>query len=55
MKTVIRLADGLSPREIADERSVSIHTVRNQKKSAMTKMGVRSQIEVGRLVEALRR
>lgn len=55
MKTVVRLADGLSPREIADERSVSIHTVRNQKKSAMTKMGVRSQIEVGRLVEALRR
>ena len=55
MKTVIRLADGLSPREIADERSVSIHTVRNQKKSAMTKMGVRSQIEIGRLVEALRR
>lgn len=55
MKTVVRLADGLSPREIAEERSVSIHTVRNQKKSAMTKMGVRSQIEVGRLVEALRR
>ncbi|MAS05329.1 MAG: helix-turn-helix transcriptional regulator [Ahrensia sp.] len=55
MKTVIRLADGLSPREIADERSVSIHTVRNQKKSAMTKMGVRSQIEIGRLVESLRR
>ena len=55
MKTVIRLADGLSPREIADERSVSIHTVRNQKKSAMTKMGIRRQIEIGRLVESLRR
>lgn len=55
MKTVIRLADGLSPREIADERSVSIHTVRNQKKSAVTKMGVRRQVEIGRLVESLRR
>ena len=55
MKTVIRLADGLSPREIADERSVSIHTVRNQKKSAMTKMGIRRQVEIGRLVESLRR
>lgn len=55
MKTVIRLADGLSPREIADERSVSIHTIRNQKKSAMTKMGIRRQVEIGRLVESLRR
>ncbi|MCI5076865.1 helix-turn-helix transcriptional regulator [Oricola sp.] len=53
-RSILRLVEGLSPREIAQEREVSVYTVRNQIKSAMSKMGVRRQIDIGRLVEAQR-
>ena len=51
---VMRLNSGENSRAIADARSSSIHTVRNQLKTAMTKLGVRRQVDVVRLVEGLR-
>jgi DNA-binding CsgD family transcriptional regulator len=45
-----RLAAGLTLDEIADERAVSIHTVRNQVKSAMSRLGVRRQSDLVRTV-----
>ncbi len=54
VKTILKLVQGLTPREIAEERQVSIHTVRDQIKAAMSKLGVRRQIEIGSLVESLR-
>ena len=43
------IADGLRPAQIAEERGVSIHTVRDQLKTAMTKTGMRRQSELVRL------
>lgn len=51
----LALHDGLSLAEIADARRVSIHTVRNQVKSALSKTGSRRQADLVRLVERLRR
>jgi DNA-binding CsgD family transcriptional regulator len=51
---VMRLNSGENTRAIADARESSIHTVRNQLKTAMTKLGVRRQVDVVRLVEGLR-
>lgn len=51
---VLALADGLSLSEIAAARRVSIHTVRNQVKSALFKTGSRRQSDLVRLVERLR-
>jgi DNA-binding CsgD family transcriptional regulator len=51
---VLRLNSGENSRAIADARASSIHTVRNQLKTAMTKLGVRRQVDVVRLVEGLR-
>lgn len=42
--------DGATLAEIADARGVSIHTVRVQVKSALSKAGVRRQIDLVRLV-----
>ena len=50
----LSLAYGLTPREIASKRSVSIHTIRNQLKSAMSKTGSRRQTELVLAVERLR-
>ena len=43
---VSALSSGLSPREIAERREVSIHTIRNQIKSAMAKCGVSRQSQL---------
>jgi DNA-binding CsgD family transcriptional regulator len=48
---VLQVAEGLTLREIAELREVSIHTVRNQIKSAMSKMDARRQSDLVRIVE----
>lgn len=48
----VGIAEGLSPTELAEMRSVSIHTIRNQLKSAMQKTGSHRQAELVRLVES---
>lgn len=45
-KISLLLADGLTAEEIADRRGVSLHTVRNQIKSALAKTGARRQVEL---------
>lgn len=42
----LALADGKTVREIADNRRSSVHTVRNQLKSVMSKMGVNRQAQL---------
>lgn len=49
----VRLADGATPAQIADERRVAGHTVRFQLKSLCQKMGCRRQAEVAALVKSL--
>ena len=51
----LALADGLTPEEIAAGRGASVHTVRNQIKSALSKAGARRQAELVGMVERLRR
>ncbi|MEL7526292.1 MAG: hypothetical protein AAFN16_11005 [Pseudomonadota bacterium] len=53
-QSVLMLADGFTPAEVAEERKVSIHTVRNQIKSALSKSGCRRQSELVQKVEQLR-
>ena len=48
------IADGLTPEELAAQRAVSIHTVRGQIKSVLSKLGVRRQAELVRMVERSR-
>jgi DNA-binding CsgD family transcriptional regulator len=48
------VAEGLSPREIAEARHVSIHTVRDQIKSVLGKTGLHRQAELARLLHELR-
>lgn len=48
------LADGLTPAEIAAQRRVSVHTVRNQVKAALFKSGLRRQADLVREVERAR-
>ncbi|MFM2356158.1 MAG: hypothetical protein RLZZ528_1894 [Pseudomonadota bacterium] len=50
----VAISDGQSLNEIAATRSVSIHTVRNQVKSALGKSGARRQADLVRLVALLR-
>jgi len=52
--TVLRLGDGLTPTEIAKDRQISVHTARNQIKSALSKTGSRRQADLVRKVEQLR-
>lgn len=49
-EVTLALAQGLSPADIAAVREVSIHTVRNQMKSAMQKCGVTRQTQLVALV-----
>ena len=49
----VRIADGLSPGEIADERNVSFNTVRVQLKSLFSKLGCTRQAEVIILVRSI--
>lgn len=51
----LALADGHTLAEIAEARSASIHTVRNQVKSALSKTGARRQSDLVALIERLRR
>ncbi|WP_404404062.1 helix-turn-helix transcriptional regulator [Pelagibacterium halotolerans] len=53
-KIVLGIAEGKTQAELAHERSVSIHTVRNQLKSAMSKMSVRRQADIVRVVGRLK-
>ncbi|MBD1549231.1 helix-turn-helix transcriptional regulator [Roseibium aggregatum] len=48
------IANGKRPDELADERGVSIHTIRNQLKAAMQKTGVSRQSELAVLVTKAR-
>ena len=50
----LMLSDGQTPAEIAENRQVSVFTVRNQIKSALAKSGCRRQSELVRKVEQLR-
>ncbi|MCA0272581.1 MAG: hypothetical protein LCH69_11020 [Proteobacteria bacterium] len=50
----VALGDGLTLSEISEMRRASIHTVRNQVKSALSKTGSRRQADLVRLVERLR-
>jgi DNA-binding CsgD family transcriptional regulator len=52
--TVLKLADGRTPAEIAQDREISIYTVRNQIKAALSKTGSRRQAELVRSIEQLR-
>ena len=47
---VVKIANGQTLREISAARNVSIHTVRNQLKSAMSKMEIRRQVDVVRVL-----
>ncbi|WP_346897697.1 helix-turn-helix transcriptional regulator [uncultured Roseibium sp.] len=48
------IANGKRPHELADERGVSIHTIRNQLQAAMQKTGVGRQSELAVLVTKAR-
>lgn len=48
------VANGQTLAEVADMRQVSVYTVRYQVKSAMSKIGVRRQVDMVRIIEALR-
>ncbi|WP_222869512.1 helix-turn-helix transcriptional regulator [Roseobacter fucihabitans] len=50
VSVVLFLADGMSPRDIAERRSVSLSTVRNQIKSAAQKCNVSRQVEIAKVV-----
>lgn len=54
-EVALALADGIVPEDIAADRNVSLHTIRNQIKSALAKVGVRRQIELVAQVERARR
>lgn len=48
---VLLIMEGLSPNDISHQRGVSVHTTRNQLKSAMSKMDVRRQVDLVRLLK----
>ncbi len=52
--TVLKLADGRTPAEIAEDRQISVYTVRNQIKAALSKTGSRRQADLVRSIEHLR-
>jgi DNA-binding CsgD family transcriptional regulator len=54
LNVALKIAEGMTLREIADIRGVSIHTVRNQLKSAMSKTDSRRQADLVRIVERAR-
>ncbi len=54
LSVAVALANGLSPTQIAEKRATSILTVRNQLRSAMSKAGVRRQIDLVRHIERSR-
>lgn len=54
MAVTAGIAEGFTPDELADQRAVSIHTVRNQLKSALFKTGARRQADLVRMLERAR-
>lgn len=50
MAVAAGIAEGLTPDELAGQRSVSIHTIRNQLKSALFKSGARRQADLVRML-----
>lgn len=54
MAVSLGVAGGRTLKELASERSVSIHTVRNQLKSALQKTGARRQVDLVRMLERSR-
>jgi DNA-binding CsgD family transcriptional regulator len=54
-RIALGLADGQTLSEIAEARRVSVHTLRNQVKSALSTTGARRQADLVALVERLRR
>ncbi|NRA88761.1 MAG: helix-turn-helix transcriptional regulator [Rhizobiales bacterium] len=50
-EVALLLAQGLTPQEIALERGVSIHTVRNQLTSTMAKINVRRHVDLLRMIQ----
>lgn len=50
----VMVADGLTMEEIAQQRDVSLHTVRDQVKSSMRKLGVARQVGIVRAVSEMR-
>jgi len=53
-QSALMLANGMTLAEIAETRLVSVHTVRNQIKAALSKTGCRRQSDLVRKVEQLR-
>lgn len=53
-QVVLHLAEGLAPKEIAEERGTSVSTVRNQIGAAMSKMEARRQSEIVGIVVAMK-
>lgn len=49
----VMLWSGALLSEIADQRRVSVHTVRNQVKSAMAKINARRQSDLTRIIQAM--
>ncbi|MBI1415691.1 MAG: hypothetical protein GC146_00575 [Limimaricola sp.] len=49
-QVALRVADGRSLSDIADADQLSIHTIRNQLKSAMSKLGVNRQAQLAKLL-----
>ena len=47
----VQIAEGKTPAEVAEARNTSLHTVRNQLKSALAKTGCRRQTELALLVQ----
>lgn len=50
-RIALMVAAGLSVGEISLENGTSVNTVRNQLKSAMSKLGVHKQLELARMIE----
>jgi len=52
---ILAVADGIPPERVAAHRGVSIHTVRNQIKAGMSKLGIYRQSDLVRRIETMRR
>lgn len=50
----VLISNGLTADEISRQRNVSVHTVRNQLKAGMAKLGVRRQVELLRLFQEIK-
>ncbi|MCB1470422.1 MAG: helix-turn-helix transcriptional regulator [Rhizobiaceae bacterium] len=53
VRTALAVVKGQNTAEVAGERGLSVHTVRNQLKSALSKLGVRRQADLVRVIMRL--